>query len=265
MAQNNTRDVNPDDFASLDVPTYQAPAGSTAAHTGSSAQAETASFPAASAAHPDQYATETIAVDREPVYIPPAEPVYEEVPVAAEEPAVVEHDAKRGTIDLGLLILRLVFGGYLILSAVSTFFRLGGSEGIADLERAYAAYPYGNGLAIMVPTLELAAGVFLVLGLIAPVASAVAVAVTTFVALHALTESGAGLDIFAWDASVWLPVILLGIALTLQFTGPGYYGIDGGRSWARRPLASSWIWAIVGIAAAVAVWWFGAGVNPLNA
>ena len=115
---------------------------------------------------------------------------------------------------------------------------------------------------MIVPTLELAAGVFLVLGLIAPVAAAVAIVVTAFCALHAVVAAGSDWNVLNWDAAVWMPVILLGIALALQFTGPGLYGIDGGRSWARRPLASSWIWAVVAVALAGVVWWFGTEVNP---
>lgn len=53
------------------------------------------------------------------------------------------------------------------------------------------------------------------------------------------------------------------IAIALQFTGPGFISFDVKRSWARRPLATSWIFVIVGIAVLVALWWFGAGVNPI--
>ncbi|MEH0146749.1 DoxX family protein [Corynebacterium sp. Q4381] len=257
MAQDNTRDVTPDDFAYDNVPDYK-PTEEFAAPAGDTVTTETVSTTVTPAASP----AETVALEREPVYIPPADPVYEEVSVASEP--VVEEIAPvgRGTIDFGLLLLRLCFGAYLIISSLRTFFRLGGSEGIAGLESAYANYPFGNGMAIMVPTLELAAGVFIVLGLITPVAAAVAVAVTAFAALHAVVDSANGWNVLAWDASVWLPWILVGIALTLQFTGPGLYGVDNGRSWARRPLASSWIWLIVGLAAAGLIWWFATDVNP---
>lgn len=258
MAQDNTRDVTPDDFAYDNVPEYQ-PTEEFTAPSGDAVRTETVSTTVTPAAAP---ATETVALDREPVYIPPADPVYEEVSVASEP--VVEDVAPvgRGTIDFGLLLLRLCFGAYLIISALTTFFRFGGSDGIAGLENAYANYPFGNGMAIMVPTLELAAGVFLVLGLITPVAAAVAVAVTAFVALNAVVEAANGWNVLTWDAGVWLPWILAGIALTLQFTGPGLYSVDNGRSWARRPLASSWIWLLVGLVAAGLIWWFATEINP---
>lgn len=211
---------------------------------------------------------ETVAVDRDPAYAAPAytadttgaaDPVYAET----AEPVVVEDETRRGTTDLGLLLQRLALGAMLIIHSVGTFFRLGGNEGISGLEAAYADYPYGNGLAVVVPTLELAAGVFLVLGLLTPVAALVAIAVTGFMALHAFVSQSDGFNVFAWTPETWAPVILLAASLVVQFAGPGRYGIDASRGWAKRPLVSSWICALLGLAAAGLMWWFGTGVNPV--
>jgi len=98
--------------------------------------------------------------------------------------------------------------------------------------------------------------VFLVLGLLTPIASLVAVAATGFTAIETITSSEATSDIFAWEPSVWLAVALAGMALAVQFTGPGIFGIDFGRSWTRRPMVSSWLCAAIGIAAAVLLWVF---------
>ena len=207
---------------------------------------------------------------RDPAYAAPApayatdttgtaDPVYAET----TEPVVVEEETRRGTTDLGLLLQRLALGAMLIIHSVGTFFRLGGNEGISGLEAAYADYPYGNGLAVVVPTLELAAGVFLVLGLLTPVAALVAIAVTGFMALHAFHTQTEGFDVFAWTPETWAPVLLLGASLVVQFAGPGRYGIDASRGWAKRPLVSSWICALLGLAAAGLIWWFGTGINPV--
>ena len=104
--------------------------------------------------------TETVAVDREPAYVA-TEPTYAET----AEPVVVEEETRRGTTDFGLFLMRLFLGAFLIIDSVAIFFRLGGNEGISGLESAFTDYPYGSGLAVVVPTLELAAGVFLLLGL----------------------------------------------------------------------------------------------------
>ena len=101
--------------------------------------------------------------------------------------------------------------------------------------------------------MQLAAGVFLLLGLITPLAATVAVAVTGFTSLDAVAGT---VSPFNWDPAAWLAVVLLGMALAVQFTGPGVIGIDYGRSWARRPLASSWLGAAVGLAVAGLLWWF---------
>ncbi|MDH4658012.1 DoxX family protein [Corynebacterium pyruviciproducens] len=179
--------------------------------------------------------------------------------VAVEEP----EDPRRGTMDFGLLLLRIVLGGYLIFEALKVFFNLGGSEGLAGVKEAFAAYAYPTALAIVVPTLALTAGVFILLGLLTPVAAAVAVIATGFGALHALVQYDTT-SLFAVDNAVILALILLGLALVVQFTGPGKIALDFSRSWAKRPLASSWIWCIVGIVAAGAMWWFGTGINPLG-
>lgn len=171
-------------------------------------------------------------------------------PVApAAQPAPLD----RGTLDIGLLILRVVLGLVLILAAVGTFFQLGSIEGLAGLEEQLAGYNEPRILSIVLPTLQLAAGVFLVLGLITPLAATVAVAATGFTALDVVAGSSSP---FNWDPAAWLAVTLLGLALAVQFTGPGAFGVDYARSWARRPLASSWIGAAVGLAAAGLMWWF---------
>lgn len=277
---NNPRDLTPDDINNLDplgsdVPEYQSTeVFPRAEEPGAVEEVHIRANPAAQPAEPTP---ETVTINRQSEYIPPAEPAIgepayvepafqdtayvEPAPVVEQDTTVVE-DARRGTIDFGLLLLRLALGALLIIQSIGTFFRLGGNEGIAGLEDAFACYPFGNGLAIIVPTLELTAGVFLVLGLLTPVASLVAIAVTGFMALHAFNGQGDGFNVFAWGPETWMPVMLLGAALALQFTGPGLYGVDAQRGWARRPLASSWICALIGLAAAGLIWWFGTEINP---
>nr|WP_156802458.1 DoxX family protein [Corynebacterium lubricantis] len=220
------------------------------ANAGNEAYANTAAARPADAASV-QAATATSYLDSQQVDV--------EQPTAGQ---AALKEARRGTIDFGLLLLRLLLGGFLILESVQTFFQLGAAGGLAGLETEFTNYAYGNILAIGLPTAQLAAGVFLVLGLLTPVAAMVATVATGFVALHALYMSGAGLNLFNWTEAIWLALILFGISVVLQFTGPGIYSFDTGRGWARRPLASSWIFIVLGIAALVAVWIFGTGINP---
>lgn len=200
-------------------------------------------------------------------YEAPAPVAYEEpvVPAAAVDKPEVQSfaDARRGTIDFGLMIIRLVVGGLLTFQAAQTFFELGGAPGIDGLREQFSNYAMGDILAIAIPTMQLLAGVFLVFGLLTPVAASIATAVTGFGAVNAIAQAD-GLNAMNPGDSVILPILLAALALGLQFTGPGKISFDVARSWAQRPLASSWIWAIIGIAGAVAMWWFLAGVNPLG-
>ncbi|ARU46010.1 DoxX family protein [Corynebacterium silvaticum] len=189
--------------------------------------------------------------------VAPAAPQPE--PVDAHAVAVA---AKRGTIDFGLLVLRVVFGAWLILDAVQVFFAMGNSGGINGLQDQFSSYAYASTLAVAVPAMELAAGVFLVFGLLTPVAAAVATVVTSFLTVHHIASADS-LNLIGLNNSIWFAFFLTTISLVLQFTGPGLISFDVSRSWAKRPLASSWVFAVLGIAGAVALWWFGAAVNPL--
>ena len=46
--------------------------------------------------------------------------------------------------------------------------------------------------------------------------------------------------------------------------GPGKYGLDAGRGWARRPFVSSFAALILGVGAGVAIWVLLNGANPLG-
>lgn len=176
-------------------------------------------------------------------------------------PTTVVENAKRGTIDFGLLLVRLLLGAYLIYHSVRIFFGAGG-YGLNELKADFGSYIMPELLSVAVPAMELAAGVFLVFGLLTPVAAAVATVATSFLAAHTLFTTD-GWSLSSIPEGVSLAIVLTGIALALQFTGPGVISLDTSRSWAKRPLASSWIFAILGIAGAIALWWFCAGVNPL--
>lgn len=204
--------------------------------------------------------------------IPVDEPYAQGAGVSAETPGnaasaepVTTVDTRRGTIDLGLFLLRIALSAWLIIQATGTFFTLGSHEGIAGLESDFAAYNQAHLLAIAVPSVQLAAGIFLLLGLLAPVAAMLAWIVTGFLVVHEIAQAQTGLNVFNWEETLWVPVMAAVLALVVQFTGPGLYALDGARGWARRPLASSWLFMILGIAAVVAAWWLLAGTNPLSA
>lgn len=171
---------------------------------------------------------------------------------------------KRGTLDFGLLLLRVSLGLYFLCSGVSTFFTMGNSAGLSGLEQDFADYAQPAALAMALPTLQLVAGVFLLLGLVTPIAAMVATVAAGIWFVHAVIASGGTLLPWAWGPEAWLPFHMLALSLAVQFTGPGIIAIDAGRSWARRPLVSSWIFALLGIGALVAVVWFGFGIGAVR-
>lgn len=266
MTEKNRRDARPEDFDTVEVPAYHESATTnpdTSIYSLTGKAAPTEVMPAANPqATPSPIPA---APDPEPTTgfytgAPAFETEDSTIQLAEEAAPATVVEQRRGTTDLGLLLLRVLLAGVLIIQSVATFFRLGDSAGISGLEMAFADYSYAAGLAVVVPTLLLAAGVFLLLGLLAPVAALVAVATTGFLAMHQMYAAGTNFNPFYWTAEIWLAVIVFGLALAVQFTGPGRYGVDATRSWARRPLASSWICAVLGIAGAVALWWVGTGI-----
>ena len=64
---------------------------------------------------------------------------------------------RRGTIDFGLLFVRIALSAYLIISGAKTFFELGDSQGLSGLEGDFANYAWDTALSIAVPTMQLIA------------------------------------------------------------------------------------------------------------
>ncbi|WP_010119170.1 DoxX family membrane protein [Corynebacterium nuruki] len=194
---------------------------------------------------------------------------YGAVPVPQQEAEEADRAAadeaastRRGTLDLGLLILRLVAGVLLGLRGVQTLFAFGGDPGIDSLEQVLGSYDGAQVLAIALPVAELVGGVLLLLGLLTPVGGAVALVSASFMALHYLSGSGAEYWPYQLDANAQAWAFLAVLGLVLVFTGPGRYAVDGSRGWATRPRASAWLWAVIGLAGAAALWILVGGGNP---
>lgn len=179
-----------------------------------------------------------------------------------DDDLLVEEDTRRGTLNLGLLLLRLTLGLALAVHSLGIFFQLGSSEGLAGLSAEYSGYPWGGALAIAIPAAELAAGVFVTLGLITPVFTTVGLVATGFNLMHAGAQAAVGFDVFSWPEHIWVAALTFGTMLALHFAGPGTWSIDYPRGWARRPLMSSWVGLIIAAIALGLIWWFGAATSP---
>lgn len=193
-------------------------------------------------------------------YAASAEPVPRTEPDGAYAgPEPVAAKPRRGTLDLGLLILRLAVGGTLILHGLQKLVGLWGGpglDGFASLLRD-AGYRWPEALSIAGAVGEIAAGVFLVVGLLTPLAAAAVVAIMVNAVLftHDLEP---GLQYFAGDGSGFeYEVLLVAAAVSLTLTGPGRIALDGPRGWATRPFVGSFVALVLGVAAGVCLWLFG--------
>ncbi|RAV33940.1 DoxX family protein [Corynebacterium heidelbergense] len=170
----------------------------------------------------------------------------------------------RGTTDFGLLILRVVTGALLLVHGLQTLFTFGGDPGIDALSTRFEAYRFPDILALVVPISQVAAGGLLVLGLLTPLAAAVAFVITGFLALHNLNTFSGQLWPYALNPMVYLWALFALITFGLVWTGPGRLSLDRARQWSTRPRVSSTLFALLGLGGLIAGWLLLGGGNPLN-
>ncbi len=173
---------------------------------------------------------------------------------------------RRGTQDLGLALVRVGLGALFIAHGLRNVFGFWGGAGLNGYEQSLVdiGYQHAGILVYAGVGVQIGAGVLLVLGLFTPLAAAAAVAYLVNALLAAVVtqpESGY-FPFFVPDGHEYL-VTLIVVAVALCLTGPGRYGFDAGRGWARRPFIGSIAALLLGIGAGVAVWVLLNGANPL--
>jgi putative oxidoreductase len=208
--------------------------------------------------------------DPEPLpYVQPSHSTYQAEPAEIEPDVADDHvraAARRGTQDLGLMLLRVGLGALLIAHGLQKAFGLWGGSGLNGVQQSLVdlGYQHANVLTYVGVGAQLGAGVLLVLGLFTPLAAAAAVAYLINALLAAVTaQPDSGYFPFFLPDGHEYQVTLIVVAAALTLTGPGRYSLDAGRGWARRPFVGSAAALLLGIGAGVAVWWFLNGANPL--
>ncbi|MFC9963790.1 DoxX family protein [Nocardia ignorata] len=175
-------------------------------------------------------------------------------------------EARRGTLDFGLFVLRLVVGGTFIyhgLQKLTGWFHGPGIDGTKDM-MAGGGWDHPSLATALVIAGELGGGVLLVLGLATPLAAGAVLATISNAWMwkqgmipgfqyNAATKSGVEID-----------TILAGAALAIILTGPGRWSLDRTRGWATRPAYGSFVVVLLAIAAAIGTYWFLHGGNPLK-
>jgi putative oxidoreductase len=174
---------------------------------------------------------------------------------------------RRGTQDMGLLLLRATVGATLVAHGLQKTFGWWGGQGLDSFKNALSdiGYQHADVLMYVAAGAEIVAGVLLVLGLFSPLAAAAALAyVINELAAHVAAQHHAGYVGFFLPNGVEYLILLTVALMAVILVGPGRYGLDAGRGWARRPFVGSFAALVLGIGVGVATWMWLNGSNPLG-
>jgi putative oxidoreductase len=176
-------------------------------------------------------------------------------PIDAQERAKAA--GRRGTQDLGLLLLRAVVGMVFIGHGLQKAFGWWGGAGLDGFRTALAdaGYQHAGVLTYLGAGAQIGAGVLLVLGLFTPVAAAGALAyvINSLLVIVASQQADGYLAVFGPNGIEDLLVLVVAVAAII-LVGPGKYGFDAGRGWARRPFVGSFVALVLGIGGGIGAW-----------
>jgi putative oxidoreductase len=193
---------------------------------------------------------------------------------AAFDPAIDTADdgdrvraaGRRGTQNLGLLILRVGLGVVLVAHGVQKLFGWWGGQGLAAFKSSLSdiGYQHADILTYCADGGEIIAGLLLVLGLLTPLAAAGALAYQINGLLAGISgQANSGPFPFFLPDGHEYDITLIVMAVAVILVGPGRYGFDAGRGWARRPFIGSFAALLLGVGGGAAVWVLLNGANPL--
>ncbi|MET9201468.1 DoxX family membrane protein [Gordonia sp. NPDC003585] len=180
--------------------------------------------------------------------------------------------ARRGTLDLGLLLLRVAVGAVALAHGLQKLFGWWSGPGLSGFEdmlvnsanSSIGFNPdFAKPLAILGALSETLGGAMVILGLLTPVGASAILGTMLIAAAYKTTLAG-GFSFFAAVGGVEYELTLAVAAAVIILTGPGLYSLDFPYGWARRPFIGSFLWLIVGIGAAALIWILCNGTNPLS-
>lgn len=163
----------------------------------------------------------------------------------AETPVLDSADSSaRFGSDIGLLILRVAFGALLVVHGAQKLFGWFGGYGLPATAKAFGSMGYtpGRFFATLAGLSEITGGVLLILGLLTPLAAAIALG-TMINAVHAVWGQG--------FSAYELPLVYVLAVAAIAFTGAGRISLDHGRPWHRSGVAWGLGAVVLGVVAAV--------------
>ena len=124
-------------------------------------------------------------------------------------------------------------------------------------------YQHADILTYVAAGAQIGAGVLLVLGSVHPAGGRSRTGLPDQRAAGevAAAHDEARLRVFLPDGHEF-EIILIVVAAAIILIGPGRYGFDAGRGWARRPFIGSFAALMLGIGGGIAVWVLLNGANP---
>ena len=165
------------------------------------------------------------------------------------------------------MLLRWAVGALLVAHGLQKAFGWWGGPGLDGFEDSLTAtgFKYADMLTYIATGAQILAGVLLILGLFTPLAAAGALAylVNGLLVEATAAHDEARLSDFLTDGHEY-KVILIAAVVAIILAGPGRYGLDAGRGWARRPFVGSFAALLIGIGGGIALWVFLNGGNPLG-
>jgi putative oxidoreductase len=151
--------------------------------------------------------------------------------------------------DVGLLLLRLVFGGLLAAAGLQKLFGWFGGQGLTSTGAIFEQIGYSPGVffAAVAGLLETVGGLLLLMGLFTPLACSIVLGVM----INAMSATWAG-GLFGQQG--YQAALLYATAgAVIACTGAGAMALDHGRPWQREGAPWAVASIVTGIAAAVAV------------
>ncbi|GAA4475954.1 hypothetical protein GCM10023094_14560 [Rhodococcus olei] len=219
-------------------------------------------------ARPEELPVETSVGTRSGAEIPYDRELAAALAAPTAEPAVVPPTpapvTPRGTLDLGLLVLRVAVGAVALAHGLQKLFGWWGGPGLSGFETVLveAGFRQAHLLAVAGAVGEVVAGVALIVGLLTPLAAAglLAVLINAWCVRQAAEP---GLQWFA-PTGPELELLLAATLVAIILSGPGRISIEGRRKWATRPHVGSFLALILGVAGGVCLWVFLNGANPVG-